>query len=91
MKICKRIAACALAIGLVFSLAACGGDTEESITTTRNPFIFGDYTGNVVGEGAVRQIRIRRAMMSRIVRIPRMRRRITPLRSPSRRDILWPG
>lgn len=51
MKICKRIAACALAIGLVFSLAACGGDTEESIITTHNPFIFGDYTGNVVEEG----------------------------------------
>lgn len=51
MKICKRIAACVLAIGLVFSLAACGGDTEESITTTHNPFIFGDYTGNVVAEG----------------------------------------
>lgn len=51
MKIGKRIAACALVIGLVFSLAACGGDTEESITTTHNPFIFGDYTGNVVQEG----------------------------------------
>lgn len=48
MKIFKRVAACALAAGMVVSLAACGGNTEENGTnTTHNPFIFGDYTGNV--------------------------------------------
>lgn len=51
MRVFKRVAACALAAVLVFSLAACGGDAEESITTTHNPFIFGDYTGNVIPEG----------------------------------------
>lgn len=51
MRVFKRVAACALATVLVFSLAACGGDAEESITTTHNPFIFGDYTGNVIPEG----------------------------------------
>lgn len=50
MKASKRIAAAVLALTMVLAFAACGGETEEETTTERNPFIFGDFTGNV-GEG----------------------------------------
>ena len=50
MKASKRIAAAVLALMMVLAFAACGGKTEEETTTERNPFIFGDFTGNV-GEG----------------------------------------
>lgn len=52
MKILKRMAAGALALALVFSLAACGGELDDTPTTTeRNPFIFGEFTGPVGEEG----------------------------------------
>ena len=48
MKAVKRIFAGALALGMVLMLASCGDDIEDGTTTTeKNPFIFGDFTGNV--------------------------------------------
>lgn len=48
MKAWNRILSGVIACGLLLSLAACGGGTEGGATTTEsNPFIFGDFTGNV--------------------------------------------